>query len=276
MVLPIPTLDHVVVNVRDRMDEAFALYGRLGFTLTPRGYHTLGSINHLAMFGTDYLELIGAPACLTERTDILGWPEGLNGLVWGTEDAAALHATLAAAGIPAQPPGRFSRPVALPDGVSRDAAFGTVRLPNDTTSAGWLYFCQHFTRDLVWRDEWRRHANGAIGVEAALIGAARPERLGNLFRRMFGAEAVLPIEGGLRLAVGLARFDILRPDFLARRLGPAAPDAAGREEYMAALALRSTKLDAASIRVDGVINDAARLLVPAAQTMGVALEFTPA
>ena len=93
---------------------------------------------------------------------------------------------------------------------------------------------------------------------------------------MFGEGAVLPIEGGLRLAVGLARFDIVHPDMLARRLGPAAPDAAGRDEYMAALVLRSTKLDAASIQVDGVISDAARLLVPAAQTMGVALEFVPA
>jgi len=31
-----------------------------GFTMTPRGTHTLGSINHLAIFGTEYLELLGA------------------------------------------------------------------------------------------------------------------------------------------------------------------------------------------------------------------------
>ena len=50
---PVPTLDHVVVNVHDRIDAAAETYRRLGFTLTPRGYHTLGSMNHLAMFGTD-------------------------------------------------------------------------------------------------------------------------------------------------------------------------------------------------------------------------------
>ena len=59
--LPVPTLDHVVVNVRERMDDAAALYRRLGFALTPLGRHTLGSINHLAMFGTDYMELLGVP-----------------------------------------------------------------------------------------------------------------------------------------------------------------------------------------------------------------------
>jgi hypothetical protein len=58
--LPVPTIDHVVVNVRDRLDQGAQAYRRLGFTLTPRGYHSLGSMNHLAIFGTDYLELIAA------------------------------------------------------------------------------------------------------------------------------------------------------------------------------------------------------------------------
>ena len=68
-----PILDHVVINVRDGLDAAAALYARLGFTLTPRGHHTLGSSNNLAILGTDYLELLGvqpaAPArmCWTGR-----------------------------------------------------------------------------------------------------------------------------------------------------------------------------------------------------------------
>ena len=54
-------LDHTVINVQFDMDRAEGLFRDLGFTLTPRGYHSLGSINHLMMFGTDYLELIGLP-----------------------------------------------------------------------------------------------------------------------------------------------------------------------------------------------------------------------
>ena len=61
MMLPVATLDHVVINARDDMDRAADIYRRLGFTLTERGYHSLGSMNHLAMFGTDYLELIAVP-----------------------------------------------------------------------------------------------------------------------------------------------------------------------------------------------------------------------
>ena len=100
LVPPMPTLDHVVINVRDRIDEGADAYRRLGFTLTPRGYHSLGSMNHLAIFGTDYLELIAAPPGDTRRPEILGSPAGLNGLVFGTEDSAGVHAALEAAGVP--------------------------------------------------------------------------------------------------------------------------------------------------------------------------------
>lgn len=277
MALPTPTLDHVVVNVHDRMDEAQALYGRLGFTLTPRGYHSLGSINHLAIFGTDYLELIGTPPNGGARRDILGWPMGLNGLVWGTDDSAAVSTALTAAGVECSPPNEFTRPVELPGGA-RDAVFRTVRLPNETTPAGRLYFCHHFTRDLVWRDEWRSHANGTTGVLESVIAAEDPARLASLFRRMFGAAAIRPVPGGFRLAVGLSRFDIVDPRELTARFGAAVPAAQGRREWMAALVLRTrdVAMAAHALRASGIAlaeNTPDRVLVGPDQTMGVTLTF---
>ena len=269
-----PTLDHVVVNVHQRMDEAADTYRRLGFTLTPRGTHSLGSINHLAMFGTDYLELIGLPATATGRQDLLTWPMGLNGLVWGTEDAGETHRELIAAGVDCHPWGEFTRPVDLPSGP-RDAVFRTVRMTNETTPAGRLYFCQHLTRDLVWRDEWRHHANGTIGVSAAIIAARDPARLGNLFARTFGAAAVAPIEGGIRLAVGLSRFEVVLPEIVTARFGTAAPLPDDRPETMAALVLRTTSLAAAkaALKVPGVQAMTDTLVVPASETFGVTLAF---
>ena len=276
MTLPVPTMDHVVVNVHDRMDEAQRIYERLGFTLTPRGYHSLGSVNHLAIFGTDYLELIGTPPGGGGRQDILDWPTGLNGLVWGTEDSAGVAAALGAAGVACSPPNEFTRPVALPGGA-RDAVFRTVRLPNETTPAGRLYFCHHLTRDLVWRDAWRRHANGATGVLEAVIAAADPAPLAGLFARMFGATAVRPIGGGYRLAVGLTRIDVVDPRQLAARFGTMVPAAQGRSAWMAALVLRTQSLDmaAAAVRAGYVAATVAtdRVLVGPQATMGVTLAF---
>jgi hypothetical protein len=269
-------LDHVVVNIGERMDAAVEQWRRLGFQLTPRGYHTLGSINHLAMFGTDYLELIGAPS-EAARLDIADWPTGLNGLVFGTEDSSAVHAMLTAAGVACFEPGEFSRPVVLTEGT-RDAVFRTVRLPHETTPAGRIYFCQHFTRELVWRDTWRRHPNGSLGVAEMMIATTDPERLGGLFRRMFGASAVSPTAGGLRLAAGLSSVQMVSPPALAQRFGEAAAPPDGREEWMAALVLRTSSLAqaAASLEegtISGIRREPVRLVVPASQAWGVTLEF---
>lgn len=274
-ILPIPTLDHVVVNVRDRIDAGAETYRCLGFTLTPRGYHTLGSMNHLAMFGTEYLELIAAPPD-SPRQEILTAPEGLNGLVFASEDAAATFAALRAAGVPVNPPQQFSRPVELPGGA-RDASFRTVHVTPGTVAAGRLYFCQHLTRDLVWRDEWRHHPNGTIGVIRAVIAAADPSLLGTLFARMFGADAVRQREDGYALAVGLAGFDILTPAALRADFGDAAPADGGRDSFMAALTLRTRSLEvaAAALARGGIAARRAsgRIIVPAADAFGVALEF---
>jgi hypothetical protein len=199
-------------------------------------------------------------------------PEGLNGLVFASEDAAATHAALVAAGVAVQPPMQFTRPVALPEGA-QDATFRTVHLTVRPTGLGRLYFCQHLTRDLVWRDEWRHHANGALGVVRAVIAARDPRALGVLFATMFGAGAVRETEGGCTLATGLARFDVLTPDGVAAQFGDAAPDGGGRTEYMAALTLRTLSLDVAASAVAGGKREAGRVLAPAGAAFGTALEF---
>jgi len=271
----IPVLDHVVVNVQDRMDEAQTLWTRLGFTLTPRGHHTLGSINHLAMFGTDYLELIGIPQG-GERLSIMGWPTGLNAVVFATEDAAETHATLVAGGVTCLEPRDFSRPVALPDGA-RDAAFRTANLDRRESNAGRFYFCQHKTRDLVWRDEWRRHANGTTGVIAAIHCATDPAKAALLYERMFGTDALTTIAGGLRLTMALSALDVINPETLTSLYGDAAADAAGRDSFLAALVLRSPDLHraAAHLHASGIrhTSTADRIIVPASETMGVTIEF---
>lgn len=278
MTLPVPTLDHVVVNVRDQMDLALITYQRLGFTMTPRGYHTLGSMNHLAMFGTDYLELISVdPNAAVPRADVMQFPLGLNGLVFGSEDSAASYAACAAADVPVTPPTEFSRLVTLPDGT-RDATFRTVHLAPGTIPAGRVYFCQHFTRDLVWRDEWRHHPNGVTGIARVIMAATDPRAPAEIFARMFGADAISEIRGGLRLIIGLTNLDIITPAEVAEQFGDAAPDSAERRQYMVGLTLRCRALDrAASALIAGGIAITSqtdwRIVVPAAAAMGAVLEF---
>jgi len=278
MALPVPTLDHVVINARDEMDRCADTYRRLGFTLTERGYHSLGSMNHLAMFGTDYLELIAIPkAATTGRVDLLNYAPGLNGLVFGSEDSAATFEALRAAGAPFDPPVEFTRPVAV-GGRTGDARFRTVRTKPGTHAYGRVYFCHHFTRDLVWRDEWRHHANGAIAVVRATIVEPDPKAAASLYTTMFGAAAVREIPGGRSLAVGNSRFDILSPGAFSAEFGALAPDAAGRPAYMAGLAFRTrslaeTRAALAKGGIAGVVERDGKLIVPAREAWNATLEF---
>ena len=278
MTLPAATLDHVVINARDDMDRAAGVYRRLGFTLTDRGYHSLGSMNYLAMFGTDYLELIALPKGATSgRLDLLDYAYGLNGLVFGTEDSATTYTALNDAGVPIDPPVEFTRPVSV-DGQMRDARFRTVRLKAGVVPYGRVYYCHHFTRDLVWRDEWRQHDNGAVAVARATIVATDPAKGAQLYADMFGAEAVRQIEGGRAVIVGNSQFDILTPAALGAQVGEEAmPDAAGRPAYMAGLAFRTTSLGraAAALRRGSIpfVERGGRLVVTAREAINAVIEF---
>ncbi|MCJ2073994.1 VOC family protein [Methylobacterium sp. J-030] len=247
------TLDHVVINVRRRMDEAADLFAALGFRLTPRGHHSLGSINHLMMTPGPYLELVGVPETGPQRPDVLESPSGLNGLVVASRDADATHARLAAAGLAAGPPVAFSRPVTVA-GREDAARFRTVRVPADRFPAGRLYHCEHLTPDLVWRPEWLDHPNGFSGIDALTIESPAPEADAALY----AAASFAPAEaaGGVwTLRLGEMRVAIVP--------GPAA--------RFAALALRFRGLDALEARAAALPEaawvrhgpDAAELTLPA-------------
>jgi catechol 2,3-dioxygenase-like lactoylglutathione lyase family enzyme len=274
--LPPPVLDHVVIDVRDRMDEAARVLTALGFTLTPRGHHTLGSMNHLAMFATDYLELLGFGSG-ANRPELASFPVGLNGLVFKTEDADAVYAHAEAAGLPILPVQSFSRPVALSDG-SHDARFRTTRLDPAKSGPGRVYFCEHLTPELVWRPEWQSHANGAHEIARVVVATAAPRRAAALFAALFGPQAVAEEDGGCLLRAGTARVELTTPDAVAGEFGDAAAAvASGREPYLAALELKVASLAATAERLRGLAGvriEPGRIVVPAHAAFNTTLVFT--
>ncbi len=161
-------LDHVVFNTRDRMDEVVALFERIGFTVAPRGFHTLGSINHIIAFGSDYLELLGYPKGKppAQRPELAAHPVGLMATVLATADADATRAALLQRGLAPRPVQTFSRPVDLGARGTHDATFRVTRLEPDAAPGTWFYYCQHLTPELVWRPEWQAHANQTTGMAA--------------------------------------------------------------------------------------------------------------
>ena len=191
-----PAIDHAVVAVRD-LERAAANFGALGFTLTPRGHHSIGSQNHCIMLGRTYIELLVAPVAHPWLDYYRAFGEGLAAVALSTEDADATYGQLKDKG--ARAPMDLSRPVE--GGVARFRLVQVENLPQ-------LFFVQHLTRELVWRPEWQRHANGARELVNVALAANKPfEGLPPSIE--WGASAVLRIAGlrreaeahGVRLAL---------------------------------------------------------------------------
>ena len=192
-------LDHLVINTHFEMNAAHTIFEQLGFTLTLRGRHSLGSINHLMVFENDYLELLGLPSDGGPlREEVLSSPVGIDGLVFKTTDAAHTHQSLQTAGFAVQPVQAFSRPVELA-GVVSDARFETVRFEPGQFSAGRLYYCQHFTPELVWRKEWQAHSNGVNKLAGLLIVCESPQQEANKYVAAAGGLADLGANGEYRV-----------------------------------------------------------------------------
>ena len=276
MALPSPVLDHVVIDVRDRIDEAMRSFSALGFRLIARGRHTLGSVNHLAMFTTDYLELLGFGEGGATRPELARFPAGLNGLVFKTTDADLVYRHAAATGLPVLPVQAFSRPVAL-DGTTHDARFRTTILDPARVAMGRVYFCEHLTPDLVWRPEWQAHPNSACAIARVVVATPDPPRTAKLFRDLFGDAGVSEHDGRCEIAAGSVQVELTPPTMVAAEFGDAAAEAAGRAEYMAALGIRVRSLGEAAqwLRtVPGVRIEPQRLIVTAAAAFNTTIVFS--
>src|SRR5579864_9274830 len=201
-------LDHVVINTLFDMDRAVALMSQLGFTLTPRGYHSLGSINHLMMFEHDYLELIGLPSGTDVlRKDVLESPRGLNGLVFQAKDIDTCQRALRDGGLAMLEPQSFSRPVTI-DGVEHLARFRTVRTAPELFEAGRVYYCQHDTPELVWHRPWMSHLNGVRGLRELVVVTSNLEADGSCYAKAAqaslerqGEDRIVALAGGFRITL---------------------------------------------------------------------------
>lgn len=277
--IPAPVLDHVVINVKGELEASVDTYRRLGFALTERGHHSLGTSNHLAIFGENYLELLGFEAGKsTARPDVTQAPLGLTGLVFKTQDSQALFTALQERGIGVETPAEFFRPVRLPDGTTQDARFRTVRLATELVRNGRTFFCHHFTPEHVWRDEWRDHPNGVTDIVGYVVSTPNPAVTAALYDRVFGP-GILSATGdkGYTFTAGRARVHFVTPDEAAQRFGKVETTDDGSERGVALiLRTRSLAQTQATLRENGVpwttLDDGA-VLVTAADGFHVALLF---
>jgi catechol 2,3-dioxygenase-like lactoylglutathione lyase family enzyme len=279
MALSVRAIDHLVIRVAD-LDAGERLFSKLGFALTPRGFHAgRGSANHTAPLSSgNYFELIylppGADSPFPDR------PEGPVALALAPGDSFTIHTELTALGYSVEPPRDLARPVQLPQGT-RDARFINISFPQIEPRSVGLFACQHLTPDLVWRREWERHPNGAERVTGAIIIHPSPEDLRSTYATLYGEAAIRLDHDGLIATLGGDTISFLTPQAFEGRFPdiPMPGDLAAG--WFAGATLRVRSLEA----VEGILRQAAiaafrapsgSLVVAPSAAANTLLEFTAA
>lgn len=266
-----PSIDHFVLDVGENIDETETACRRLGFNLSSRGRHSVGSENHVAAFRGPYLELLGQGTCGQARHDIAGFPAGLNGIVFASGNPFETYEGLMTLGIRAQKPAQLSRPV----GPKETARFGVVRLEPDQADFGRVYFCHHETPELIWNHDSEEHPNGALSIVRAQIATRDPAKATQLLRRIVGEEFLHKDTSGWRLHVGAVDLDFLPP----HEAGQWA-FANGRTDYVAALTILTSSLNrtAAILQNNGIAGkiEEQRIVIAANNALNLGLEFVEA
>lgn len=280
---PVKGVDHLFLLTAD-LDLGADRWRRLGFTLSPRGTHSpeKGTANYTIIFEQDYFELLGIIADTRvnqhQRDMIARDGDGLRAIACRIDDAHAARQALADLGISAEPVAEFSRPLPLPDGSTGTAAFAVAHFSKPETPAGFMFMCQHKTRDMVWRPELQSHANTARALAGIAAVSDDPEQAAGRYARLFAAGQVTQAQGGYLVATGPDSAPILC-------LTPAAAAARWSADALAATppsafaAMRVAVRDLAAARAAVVaggaeVHDGADgFWIAPADTSGVILEF---
>ncbi len=242
----------MVIVVND-LSAAAASFRRMGFVVTPRGDHTLGSRNHCVMLGEDYIELLSSPPenphpSRQHYTDFARAGDGLAAIALRTDSAKGAYTELLWAGFSPTDPVDFSRPVRLPEGT-RDARFRITQLAPDKTPGGRVFLCEHFTREAVWRPEHQAHRNGANALAAVAIVAEDVATTASAYERMLDTRAQAIAEG-LLVETGSAPIAVATEAALARRL-PGIEASPRLAPKLAALFIHVADRDAAASALAG-------------------------
>lgn len=243
-------LDHMVINVGFQMDEAQSLFEGLGFQLTPRGHHSLGSINHLMMFGSDYLELLGLPPGSTARPELANSPMTIDGLVFKTENVDSNYEHMRSLGMDGDPPKSFTRPLEI-DGDAVEAAFRTVTVRSDVLRGGRVYFCEHATPQYLWHEPWMIHANGVERTHEFVVVSLEPEAEAGRYGSLLNITPSPMKEGTASLDLGGAALAVMSRDAYRDRFGDLALNGPADASFFGAISFGCGSLDAASNTLGG-------------------------
>jgi hypothetical protein len=194
-------LDHIAHFVPN-LGAAAALLESLGFTATPASNHEVdgklaGTANRCLMFEQGYIEIL-APTLDTPNAkrvrEQMARYGGVHLVCFGTPDANAEHARLAAHGFDPEPLVRLERSIE----EEKRVRFNVVYVPPDKMPEGRVQYCEHLTPEHIWQSRHVKHENNVRGLTAVYIVARDPVETAARWAR-YGGLIPGPDDGMVRL-----------------------------------------------------------------------------
>lgn len=273
-------IDHALMLASD-LGVAARRFERLGFALTPRGVHSgQGTHNRCIMLEGQYLELIAVHAPSEKNRNwqdrLATTGEGLAAVALATADEIAAEAALRRAGIGQGERLRLSRPIATPEG-ERVAEFGIVRVATGAVPWLKLFFCRHYSRDLVWRPEWLRHPNGARRIEEIVAVDETPAAAADILKRLAGDAAVSVASDEARARLAATALLVLSPQRFADWSGGLDLATARSRKGFVGISLSVDDLGQATSLIEDsgafMVGGPGWIIVPPSETGGVMLKL---
>jgi hypothetical protein len=255
-------LDHLAHFVPD-LAAAAEVWETLGFAVTPVSVHQVagkpaGTSNRCVMLEEGYLELLAPNKEIADTPnaqrvrDRMKRFAGVHLACFGTPDAAAERARLAAHGFEPEPVVNLERKIETGDSVR----FSVVYVPPGKMPEGRVQYCEHLTPQHVWREGFVN----PLRLRGVYVVADDPEEVAARWGR-FGGLLPRPEDGFVRLDTARGQVRIGRKASVERLFGqcPAAPALAGY-----ALSCSDPKAFAARCRKAGLKVKGNAVILPAA------------
>jgi hypothetical protein len=214
-------LDHLAHFVPD-LDAAASVWEKLGFRVTPISVHQVagkpaGTSNRCVMLGEGYVELL-APTLKTPNAArvraLMKRHDGVHLVCFGTPDAAAERARLAAHGFEPEPMVKLERKLETGEAVR----FNVVYVPPGKMPEGRVQYCEHVTPQHVWRKAFVND----FRLRSVYVVADEPEEVAARWGR-FGGLLPRPEDGFVRLNTMRGQIRIGRRSLLEKLLGRCPP-----------------------------------------------------
>jgi hypothetical protein len=233
-IFPARLLDHVVLAATDLATVRLRL-GQLGFSVAPEARHPFGTENACVFLadGT-YLE----PLAIASREECEAsakagnvfvardqayrfrhGTEGLEAVVFKTEDADGDHAAFQAEGLSAGAMLEFSRPMKLPDGGEHTASFKLAFAADLRSPDFYAFTCQRINVPAMTQSQLTQHENGVLGIAQVVLSEANPSDFQYFLQTIAGQREVVATSFGLELQTANAKLSVMTGAALALHFG---------------------------------------------------------